>query len=87
MWETEKMSALSACINMLREQRIQTCVCVRAHHGPVWFNSLELSPCARGAEMTSIPSGDTADSSAMMSTPFGIRYRRLNWRVTIPEPS
>ncbi len=61
--------------------------CVCAHHGPVWFNILELSPCVRGAEITSMPSGDMADSSAMTSTPFGIRYRRLNWRVTSPEPS
>lgn len=34
---------------------------------------LTFSACSMGADMIRMPSGDTADSKAMMCTPFGIR--------------
>lgn len=55
--------------------------------GPERVGESALSLFSKGAEITSIPSGDTAHSSFRASTSFGMRYRRLNCRVTNPEPS
>lgn len=52
-----------------------------------WVRGLEFSPWSSGADMMRTPSGETADSRAMMFTPSGILYRRLNCLVIIPAPS
>lgn len=54
---------------------------------PGCVGDLAFSAFSKGAEITSIPSGDTAHSSFKASTSFGMRYLRLNCRVTNPDPS